>query len=130
MKKRFQKKGKSPSPGSYKASHPTYSIRIPLETRNKFFAKAQILGMSPSGAFKAFVDDLEVKARPVEEAYQRGFAEAEKLYAITCPCSVCGKLLIITNPKTKEIVAKFLSKKGLRHVQCPTNGSQGKNQKL
>jgi hypothetical protein len=62
--------------------------------------------------------EMEVKAIPVEEARQKGYEEAMKLYMVTYLCFECGKPLAITSPETKKVVSKFLTEHGWGHTKC------------
>jgi hypothetical protein len=110
---------KSPSRERYEKSNPTVSARLPVATRDKLLADLKTLHKSMSEAFKALAGEIEVTAGPLEVAWQEGFDEAKKRYAIMFPCSQCGRPVAITSPKTKAQVARYIAESGGKHFQCP-----------
>jgi len=121
MKKTLKKK-KTPSREKYEQSHPTVSARIPIETRVKLRNKLEILKTSLSELLKAIADDLEIKAKPVEEArregYQQGYKVAQEICVVTYPCAKCGRLLIVSTPEEKADIKKFMKEHGWGHENC------------
>lgn len=117
--KKNNKKQPPPSRGRYEASHPTVSARIPLATREKLLSNLESLGMSLSEALKHLAGELEVKAKPIEEARNEGFQRAKNLYMVTFACSQCGKPISIVETKTKAEVARYMSERGWKHSKCP-----------
>lgn len=109
---------KSPSREKYEKENPTVSARLPKETRDRLCGVLAKLGMSLSAALKVLAGDLEVKIRPIDEARQAGYEEAKDRYMITFPCSVCGEMIPITNPKTKEAVSRYMTEHGWAHTEC------------
>jgi flagellar biosynthesis/type III secretory pathway protein FliH len=53
-----------------------------------------------------------------KEGYNKGYGEAKKKHLVTYPCSVCGKPIEITEPRTKIAVAKHIMEYGWGHVAC------------
>jgi len=53
-----------------------------------------------------------------DEGYNEGYEESKKKHLVTFPCSICGKHIEITHPKTKEAVAKYMREHGWGHVAC------------
>lgn len=127
MKKKFKKK-LTPSRERYERDNPTVSARISLATRDKLLTHLEALNMSLSKALKVLAGELEIKAKPVEEAreegFQAGFQKARKHYLVTFPCSECGKPVQITDPQTKAVVARYMAEKGWQHSECPQNKNQ------
>jgi translation initiation factor 2 beta subunit (eIF-2beta)/eIF-5 len=74
--------------------------------------------MTISDALMVLAGELEVKAIPVEEARQKGYEEAMKLYMVTYLCFECGKPIAITSLETKRVVSKFLTEHGWGHTKC------------
>jgi hypothetical protein len=114
-----KKQPKTPSRERYELANPTVSARISLATRDKLLSNLEVLGMSMSKALKVLAGELEIKAKPVEEATHEGFQRAKKLYMVSYPCSRCGKTIPISDPKTKAVVAKYMSEAGWHHSRCP-----------
>jgi hypothetical protein len=118
MKKGRNNRKKSPSREKYEKEHPTVSARLPIEVREKLLANLKILGMSLPNAFEVLAGELEIKAKPIEEARKVGYEEAKKLYTVTYLCSLCGEPIPITNPKTKEAAGRYMTERGWGHVRC------------
>jgi hypothetical protein len=112
------KRRKSPSREKYEKENPTVSARLAKETRDRLRAVLAKLGMSLSAALKVLAGDLEVKVRPTDEARQAGYEEAKNRYMVTFPCSLCGEMISITNPKTKEAVSRYMTEHGWAHAEC------------
>ena len=113
-----KKKRKSPSRERYEKENPTVSGRMPKEKRDKFYANLAKSGRSVSDALNSLADDLELKVRPIDEAWQAGYEEAKNLYMVPYPCSVCGEPIPITNPKTKEAASRYMTEHGWGHAKC------------
>lgn len=114
----MKKPNKAPSRIKYEQNHPTVSGRVPIEARDKLLVNLAKLGMTISDALMVLAGELEIRVIPIDEARKQGFEEARKLYMVTYCCYKCGKPLAITNPETKKIVSKFLTKHTWGHLKC------------
>lgn len=122
----MKKKRQSPSRVKYEQSRPTFSFRIykDLDERIREVKKAE--GMSNTNIVEAGVGLFEVKVSKEKEAkkqgYEEGFSdgyeEAESLYKVTFPCSICGKTLTVTGKKEKEAVRRYMREHQWGHVEC------------
>ena len=112
------KNRKLPSRERYEKENPTVSGRMPKEKRDKFYANLAKSGRSVSDALNSLADDLELKVRPIDEAWQAGYEEAKNLYKVPYPCSVCGEPMVITSKKAKEAVMEFMIEHGWGHAKC------------
>ena len=112
------KRRKSPSREKYEEENPTVSARLPKETRVSLCGVLAKQGMSLADALRVLAGELEVKVIPIDEARRAGYEEAKNLYMVTYPCSVCGKTIAITNPKTKEAVSRYMNEHGWAHAEC------------
>ena len=112
------KRRKSPSRIKYEQNNPTVSGRVPKRTRDKLYANLAKQGMTLPDALKVLAGELEIKAIPIDEARRAGYEEAKNLYMVTYPCSICGKTIAITNPKTKEAVSRYMNEHGWAHAEC------------
>lgn len=118
MKRERSKRSKPPSRKRYEEENPTVSARVPKETRDKLRLVLAKLGMSLPNALKVLAGELEVKAKPLEEARQAGYEEAKKLYMVTYACSICGKPIAITSPRSKEAAGSYMKEHGWGHAEC------------
>ncbi len=112
------KRRKSPSRIKYDQNNPTVSGRVPKRTRDKLYANLAKQGMTLPDALRVLAGELEIKVRPSDEARQLGYKEAENRYMVTFPCSLCGEMISITNPKTKEAVSRYMTEHGWAHAEC------------
>ena len=118
MTKRKSNKSKPPSRKKYEEENPTVSARLAKETRDRLRGVLTKQGMSLADALRVLAGELEVKVRPTDEARGQGFEDAMKLYMVTFPCSLCGEMISITNPKTKEAVSRYMTEHGWAHAEC------------
>jgi hypothetical protein len=123
MKRRGKKK--SPSRERYERSHPTVSARLPLASRDLLLAKMKTLNMSLPEAFKVLTGDLQIKAKPIEEAkkegFQQGYQKALSIYMVSYPCSRCGKLLFVTTAEEKRAIKSYMKENNWGHEECTKN---------
>ncbi len=126
MKKGKSNKKKSPSREKYEKENPTVSARLPKKTRERLRIVLVKLGMSLADALKVLVGDLEVKTKPIDEARQEaydkgwedGIEAAEGLYAVSCPCSKCGKKKTVTDEDEKKAICRFMMANRWHHADC------------
>ena len=89
-------KRKAPSRVRYEQGHPTVSCRLPrevydklravMDAEDKSFADILKIGL---GILKVQLkEEVEVRKKGHVEGYRKGYAEAERLYKVTYPCSV------------------------------------------
>jgi predicted CopG family antitoxin len=117
---------KAPSRIRYEQSHPTISCRVPREVYDKLRAVKDREGKSFAdilkiglGILEAWVrEEREVMKKGHAEGYRKGYAEAERLYEVTYPCSVCGKTLVVTSRDEKEAIKEYMQEHGWGHRAC------------
>ena len=114
----MKKSRKPPSRTKYENNHPTISARLPKDKHDKLLALLRNLGVTLPQLLFHFIDEYEIKIMPIEEARKAGYEEAKNIYMVSYSCSGCGKPAAITNPETKEVVSKFLTKHGWGHKKC------------
>ena len=126
MKRGKNKKKKSPSRDKFEKENPTVSARVPKETRDRLYANLAKLGMSLADALKVLAGELEIKARPIDEVrqqiydegWEKGIEDAEELYAVSCPCSKCGKKKTVINKDEKKAITRFMIANRWHHADC------------
>jgi len=117
------KDNRSPSRIKYEKNHPTVSARLPKDKHDKLLALLRNLDVTLRQLLLHFIDEFEIKIKPVEEARQQGFQESKKIYMVIYLCWKCGKPIAITNPETKKVVSKFLTEHGWGHKECIDKGN-------
>jgi len=110
-----------PSKIKYNKNHPTVSARLPKDKRDKLLQVLKSLDVTLTQLLLHFIDEYEIKVKPVDEARKVGYEEAKKVYMITYPCSVCKQLIGITSPKAKEAASKYMTERGWAHAECLKN---------
>ena len=120
------RKKKTPSRVKYEQSRPTFSFRIykDLDERIREVKKAE--GMSNTNIVEAGVGLFEVKVRKEKEvrdqAYDEGYGDgsrdAEVLYKVTYPCSICGKTLTVMSKKEKDAIKRYMREHRWGHAEC------------
>ncbi len=121
-----KKKKKTPSRVKYEQKCPTVSFRISKELYERLEAVKEAEGKSTTEVLKVGVGLLEVKVSKEKEArrqgyeqgFEKGYEEAENLYKVTYPCSICGKTLTVTGKKEKEAVRRYMREHRWGHVEC------------
>jgi len=120
------KKKRTPSRIKYEQNHPTVSFRVSKEIYDRLEIVKEAEGKSITDVLRVGVGLLEVKVSKEKEAkkqgYEEGFSdgyeEAESLYKVTFPCSICGKTLTVTGKKEKEAVKRYMREHRWGHVEC------------
>ena len=124
------RKRKTPSRVKYEYSHPTVSFRVSKELYDRLQAVKEAEGKSITDVLKVGLSLLEVKVskekeakkQGYEEGFEKGYKEAESLYKVTFPCSICGKTLTVTGKKEKEAVRRYMREHRWGHVECINRG--------
>jgi hypothetical protein len=122
----MSKKNKSPSRLKYEAENPTVSGRVPKRTRASLYKNLANLGMSLADGLKVLAGELEVKVKPINEAWQDGFDageesginRAEELYAMRYKCSGCGEEMFVTTDEEKAAIRRFIKEQRWGHRKC------------
>ena len=112
------KKKKSAARERYEKKTRVFSARLPVETYDAIIKNLATWNMSKADALKILADKFEIKAMPVEEVRKEGFNQAKDCYAVYYPCSVCGKLTVITTPEEKEAAKLYMREYGWGHRKC------------
>ncbi len=119
-------KRKAPSRVRYEQGHPTVSCRLPRNFYDKLRAVIDAEGKSFADVLKTGLGILEVRVKEEEEirkkvhaeGYREGYTEAERLYKVTYPCSVCGGTITVTSANEKEAINKYMLEHGWGHNLC------------
>jgi len=120
------KKKKTPSRVKYEKSHPTVSFRTNKELYDRLQTVKKAEGKSTADVLKVGLGLLEVKVgkekearrQGYEEGFEKGYEEAQALYKVTFPCSVCGKAIEVTAKATKEAIKGYMRERGWGHADC------------
>ena len=120
------KKRKSPARDRYERNNPVVSCRVDRELYDRLQRAKKVEGMSYTDILKAGLGLIEVKIRSEEkirlQGYDQGYEDAAnaayKLYAVSYPCSVCGKTIIVETKEEKEAIAKYMVEHGWAHGDC------------
>jgi flagellar biosynthesis/type III secretory pathway protein FliH len=62
--------------------------------------------------------EQEAKKQGYEKGYGDGYEEAEALYKVTFPCSICGKTLTVMSKKEKDAIKRYMREHGWGHAEC------------
>jgi predicted DNA-binding protein len=106
---------KAPSRARYEAEHPTVSIRIPRELKEKLADLWAITGKSLGDILR---EAVAVQTPSAKEAFDRGVEAAEDVYKIVYRCSVCGEDEEVFGAMEKGAAAELLTKAGWGHRRC------------
>lgn len=130
MLKSKKKKRKTPSRIKYERDHPTVSLRVTKELKDRLQAVKEAEGSSITDVLKVGVSlsevkvrkEKEVRAQAYDEGYAEGYRDAEGLYKVTYPCKICGKTIEVMNVKEKEAIKGYMRQRGWAHAACINRG--------
>jgi len=119
---------KAPSRIRYEQAHPIVSCRVPLDVYNRLEA-AKKGGKSFAYILKVGMGIIEAGFRQKEEfikmshemGREKGYAEAEGLFKVEYPCSVCGKTISITTDSAKKAASEYMQEHRWGHSECDVN---------
>lgn len=108
-----------PARQRYEQSHPVVAIRVSQELYD------QLQSIKTKGE-KSFADILKeglgIEKATTEKTYRRGYnkgyAEAKKLYCVRYPCKGCRQPLEITSEEEKEFARQAMIQVGWGHQRC------------
>lgn len=118
VKKKTKKEKTPPSQIKYEKTRPTVSARLPKEKRERLLELLRSLGITLPQLLLHFIDEYEIRVKPVDEARQAGYEEAKRTYMVTHPCAVCGKPIVITSQQAKDAASKCMTEQGWGHKEC------------
>ena len=124
--KRNRPRSKAPSRVKYEQENPVVSCRVPKELYERLWRAKQADGRSFADILKIGLGILEVKAKTEQEARQQGFEEgfgegydyAERRYKVTYRCSVCRKVMEVTEEDEKKAIEQYMREQGWGHGEC------------
>lgn len=119
-------KRKAPSRVRYEQGHPTVSCRVPREVYKRLQVVKKAEGQSFADVLKIGLGILEVRVKEEAEVrkqgydkgHRKGYAEAECLYKVTYPCSVCRDMLTVTGRAEKEAIRQYMQEHRWGHRAC------------
>jgi hypothetical protein len=119
-------KRKAPSRVRYELGHPTVSCRVLREVYDRLQVVKKAEDKSFADVLKIGLGILEVRVKEEEEVreqgyaegYRKGYADAERLYKVTYPCSVCRKMLTVTSGDEKEAIKQYMQEARWGHRAC------------
>jgi len=126
----LKKKRKTPSRIKYERDHPTVSLRVTKELKDRLQAVKEAEGSSITDVLKVGAGLLEVKGRKetevraqaYDEGYDEGYRDAEGLYKVTYPCKICRKTIEVMRVKEKEDIKRYMREHGWAHAECINRG--------
>lgn len=110
-----KKSEKLPSRAKYDLSHPTVSIRVNRELYDQLEALRLVSGKSLGDILREAVDK---QAPSTLKAYDDGYDDAKRKFAITYKCSICGGNIILSSPKEKEAAMQYMRDHRWGHGEC------------
>lgn len=124
MAKRRNKR--TPSRIRYEHEHPTVCFRVSRETYERSQVVKEAEGKSFADIWKVGLGILEVHVKQETEVrkqgydagYRKGLADADSLYRVTYPCSVCGKTLTVTSKEEKAAIKRYMKENRWGHKAC------------
>ena len=127
MKKgKGDKNRKSPSRERYDNNNPVVSLRVLNKDRRRFLEIRKRSATSHGDIYRIGLGIAESKIRDldqiIQQAHDEGFEEgieaSEDLYAVSCPCSKCGKKKTVTDDDEKEAIRRFMMANQWHHYDC------------
>lgn len=127
-------KRKAPSRTRYEQANPTVSWRVTKELYDRLKAIKEKESRSFADILRTGLGIIEPRAQEKEEAtkkglaegykkgynegHKKGYAEAEQLFKVTYPCTICRRTLAITSAQEKQAVTKYMVESGWGHEAC------------
>jgi len=123
-----KKKKKTPSRIKYERDHPTVSLRVTKELKDRLQAVKEAEGSSITDVLKVGAGlsevkvrkEKEVRAQAYDEGYNEGYKDAEELYKVTYLCKICRKTIEVMSVKEKEAIKRYMH--GWAHAKCISRG--------
>ncbi len=122
---------KPPSRVRYEETHPTVSVRVDRELRDRLDQIKALEGKSIRDILRVGVGLQEVVAeqsyewgsadgrnRGQDEGHQRGFQEAKRRYLVQYICSGCGDLIEVRSDDAKRAAQEYMEERGWGHRKC------------
>jgi len=120
VKGRPKKWHKPPSRIRYEQTHPVLGVRVDRALYDRLTELKTKSNMSFAALIKQALGVLESS---FGEAYERGYAEAEKEHCLTYPCCICGGEIVITREgKSYEAIREYMRQHGWGHSECHDKG--------
>ncbi len=117
---------KPPSRVKYEREHPTISVRVDPDLRDRLDIIRESLGKSIRQILREAVGLQEVETQVAREnavlegrsvGYKEGFDEAKRKYLIVFRCR-CGRPIEATSENVKAAAEKYLEERGWGHGDC------------
>ena len=113
---------KPPSRLRYEQSHPTVSCRVSPKIYDLLSKARQVEGWSFASTLEAGLGILRAETQTHkqirDQAYQRGFREAETEFKVLYGCSICGKPIPIQEQNAKQAAAQYMQEHKWAHNEC------------
>lgn len=110
-----KKKHQPPAKIKYDKSHPTVSVRVDQELKNKLDEIKEISGKSVGDILR---EAVAVQAASAKSAYANGYSKAKKDWGVTYKCSICGGTMWLHSPQEKKEAAQYMKEHGWAHREC------------
>ena len=110
-----KKKHQPPAKIKYDKTHPTVSIRVGQELKEKLAEIKVKSGKTPADVLK---EALEIQSPSVNDAWERGYWSAMFHHGVSYNCSICGKSITISTPEEKKAAAQYMEENGWAHGEC------------
>lgn len=108
-----------PSRTRYEQRNPVVSARVPRDVYDRLKALRARSGKSLRTILR---EALALQETSVGDAYQRGFRDARKRYAVSFPCSACRREAWATGDELKRHVRGILIREHWAHGTCLEEG--------
>jgi len=123
-------KKKAPSRVRYEEAHPTVSCRISRIVYDKLQKAKEAEGKSFGDILKIGLgiiderveEELKIRKKAYDQGYNKGYAEAKRLYMVTYPCNVCGETIELESAKAKEAASESMQEHGWGDSACHKKG--------
>jgi len=112
----MKKKHQPPAKIRYNQTHPTVSVRVSKDLYDQLKHLREKSGKSLGDIMR---EALGKQAPTVMKAFERGYIAAGEKLKVVYPCSVCGKLILVTTPDEKKAIASYMKEHGWAHGECP-----------
>ena len=63
-------------------------------------------------------NEKEIRVQAYDDGWEKAIAEAEELYSVSYPCSLCGKAIVVTSEAEKQAISEYMREHRWGHTNC------------
>jgi predicted CopG family antitoxin len=92
------------------------------QAEGKSFADILKTGLGIVEARREEEEEEESRKKAQSQGYNKGYAQAERLYKVTYPCNICRKTITLNSLEEKKAASQYMQQHGWGHGACHRKG--------